>query len=344
MSKKTIDDYYSGKTVLVTGGAGAIGTNLCQSILLKGAEKVIIFDNLSSSYLWNVPNMSRLLFVKGDIRNKDDLFRVFRHRPQIIFHLAAFFANQNSVDYPLINEEVNVSGLLNILEMSVISGCVERFVFSNSEGGAYGSDSAIPYNEQNISINLSTPYYISKLSGEAYCRFYYQHYNLPVSIVRLFNSFGPGEVPGIYRNVIPNFIYWALKKQAIPLTGDSGMSRDFVYVQDIIEGLLRAGSFSEAIGNSINICSGKEVLIYHLADLINTLTNNDAGVRLLDNRKWDTRNKIIGNPSKCRELLHFSPSFNLEKGLIITIDWFKNNWENIEKSALFFPGQNPALT
>jgi nucleoside-diphosphate-sugar epimerase len=335
--------YYQGKTILVTGGAGAIGRNLVETLSSLKAKKVIILDNLSSSYLWNIPGKENVLFIKGDIRSEDDLKRAFHHKPTLIFHLAAFFANQNSVDYPLISEDVNSRGMIKLLEYCVISGNIERFVYTNSEGGAYGKNCCLPYQEHEISIQLGSPYYISKMAGESYCYYYHDFYKLPVSVVRLFNSYGPGEVPGQYRNVIPNFIYWALKKQPLPLTGNKEISRDFVSVSHTVEGILRAGFYSEAIGDSINIATGQETFIYDLASLINTKTSNKSGIRILKQRKWDTREKIIGSNKKCQDILKFKPSTDLDAGLDLTIQWFKENWTNIEKSAEFLPGINPAL-
>lgn len=338
-----IDNYYKDKVILVTGGAGAIGRNLCAELALIGAKKVIVFDNLSSSYEWNIPNYSNIAFVKGDIRNESDLLRVFHFRPQIVIHLAAFFANQNSVDYPLINEDVNITGLIKLLEFSVLSNSIEKFVFANSEGGAYGDHSKLPYQEDDISIDLGSPYYISKLSGEAYCRYYHSHYNLPISIVRLFNSYGPGEVSGQYRNVIPNFIYWALDNKSLPLTGDNRIARDFVFVTDTVQGILRAGYYEKAIGESINIATGKTVKIYDLADMINRKTNNTAGVNIIGNRKWDKRTSILGSTIKARNLIKFNADTDFEYGIDLTIEWFKKNWSNIIKSAEFPPGKSSAL-
>lgn len=338
-----LKEYYSSKTILVTGGAGAIGRNLVEALSDMNAKKIIVLDNLSSSYLWNVPNKENVLFVKGDIRNDDDLRRVFHHKPTIVFHLAAFFANQNSVDYPLISEEVNSMGILKLLEYCVVSGNIERFVYTNSEGGAYGDDCELPYKETEISYQLGSPYYISKMAGEAYCNYYHKFYNLPVCVLRLFNSFGPGEVPGRYRNVIPNFIYWALKNEALPLTGDEEIARDFVYVMQTVEGILRSGYIVEAIGTSINIATSTEILIYDLAKRINAKTGNTAGVKILSQRKWDTRKKIVGSKLKCKEILQFDPSSDIDLGIDLTIKWFKDNWSAIEKSAEFGPGLNPAL-
>lgn len=339
----TFQNFYSGKTVLVTGGAGAIGRNLVESLSGLNTNKIIILDNLSSSYLWNIPVRENILFIKGDIRNDDDLKRAFRNKPTIIFHLAAFFANQNSVDYPLINEDVNCRGILKLLEHCVISGNIERFVYTNSEGGAYGDNCKIPFHENEISLKLSSPYYISKMAGESYCNYYYEYFNLPISVLRLFNSYGPGEVPGQYRNVIPNFIYWALKNQPLPLTGSKEISRDFVFINQTVECLLRAGFYKEAIGTSINIATESETNIYDLAELVNLKTANTAGIRILKRRKWDTRSKIIGSNLKCQEILKFKPYACLDNGLDTTIDWFKANWKQINESAEFGPGINPAL-
>lgn len=334
---------YSGKIILVTGGAGAIGRNLVEALSKLNAKKIIILDNLSSSYIWNVPDRKNVLFIKGDVRNDIDLKRVFHHKPTIIFHLAAFFANQNSVDYPLLAEDVNGKGILNLLEYSVISGIVERFIYTNSEGGAYGKDCILPYKEDQISFDLSSPYYISKMAGESYCYFYHNHYNLPISILRLFNSYGPGEVPGQNRNVIPNFIYWALKKQPLPLTGNNSISRDFVFIDDTVDGIIRAGSLNKSIGTSINIATSQETFIYDLAKLINKKTSNPSGIKILNSRKWDVREKIIGDNQKCQEILKFKPETKIEKGIDDTIKWFIDNWKNIENSNEFSPGLNNAL-
>ena len=337
------EHFYKNKVILVTGGAGAIGRNLCEKLAVLGAEKVIILDNLSSAYKWNIPVFNNIIFEKGDIRNEVDLKNAFKHKPTIVFHLAAFFANQNSVDFPLINVDVNTIGLLKLLEISIKSNLIEKFVFANSEGGAYGDTSTIPYRENEISIDLGSPYYISKLSGEAYCRYYHRQFDLPVSIVRLFNSYGPGEVSGRYRNVIPNFIYWALKDQPLPLTGNESIARDFVYVQDTVNGLLRAGYFQQAIGEAINIATGKPRKIYELASMINEKTGNTAGTKISIQRKWDRRSTVVGDTTKASTLLNFNAQTDFESGLDNTINWFKDNWSNIEKSADFPSNKIPAL-
>jgi UDP-glucose 4-epimerase len=336
-------NYFQNRVILVTGGVGAIGVNLVSKLSNLDCKQVIVLDNLSSSYIWNFPDKHNVLFVKGDIRNNHDLKRVFKYNPSIVFHLAAFFANQNSVDYPLINESVNGQGIIELLEYSIISKNIERFVYSNSEGGVYGEDCISPYKEELISLKLGSPYYISKLAGEAYCNYYHTNYGLPICNVRLFNSFGPGEVPGQYRNVIPNFIYWAMQGKQLPLTGDERIARDFVFVEDIVEGLIRGAFYPRAIGEAINIATGKETKIYHLANLINEKLDNKSGVKILKSRKWDSRVSFVGDTQKCENILEFKPRINFEADLDRTISWFKNNWPKIEQSAEFPPGVNSAL-
>ena len=210
-------DYYGGKRVLVTGGSGAIGSNLASALVECGAQ-VIILDDLSSSERWNVPSSPNVLFVEASILDDVALKRVFFEKPDVVCHLAAFFANQNSVDYPERDLEVNGVGTLRLLQYASLAG-VERFVYASSGCSIYGSDAPLPLREEFISMHLSTPYQITKMVGELYCNFFYNHYGLKVVKPRFFNSYGPGEVPGQYRNVIPNFIFWAMKGLPLPITG-----------------------------------------------------------------------------------------------------------------------------
>src|SRR3990170_3102888 len=229
---------YKDKVILVTGGAGAIGSNLTRTIAGLGAKIVIVLDNLSSAERWNIPSLSNVMFVEGDIRDEVKLKRVFFEKPEYVFHLAAFFANQNSVNYPEIDLDVNGMGTLRLLEYSLFTG-VKRLIYASSGCSIYGSSTPLPLREEFMSMNLSSPYQITKMLGELYCNFFKNHHGLKVVKARFFNSYGPGEVPGQYRNVIPNFIYWAVKGEALPITGTGEETRDFTYVGDIVDGLMR---------------------------------------------------------------------------------------------------------
>ncbi len=335
-------EYYKGKIVLITGGAGSIGSNLSKTLVEAGAKIVIILDNLFSSYLWNVPSRPNVMFIKGDVTDDLYLKRVFNERPEIVFHLAAFFANQNSIDYPEQDLLVNGFGILKLLEYSRFCK-VKRLIYASSGCSIYGSNAPIPLKEDFMSLKLSTPYQITKMLGELYCNFFYNHYGLPVVKARLFNSYGPGEVPGQYRNVIPNFIYWAMKGHSLPVTGTGKETRDFTYVSDVVDGLLRAGYNKAAIGQEFNIASGKETRIIDLATMINNIIRNKAGVKFTQKRKWDTKNRLLASIDKAKKLVGYEPNVDFKKGLNITIKWFKDHWELIENSASFVPGMSSAV-
>ena len=288
-----IKNYYLNKTILVTGGAGAIGSNLVIALSSIVGDKgtVIVLDNLSSikkNKPLDFPTLSNVLFVKGDVRSDNDISRVFREKPDIVFHLAAFFANQNSVDYPLISSDVDIQGLIKLLDKSYLSN-VEKFIYASSGCSIYGSYGNMPLKEDFISMNLTTPYQINKMTGEMYCNYYFHQYNLKVVKCRFFNSFGPGEIPGQYRNVIPNFIYWSMLKKFIPLTGSGEETRDFTYVLDLVQGLIKSGYYKEAVGKSFNLASGKETKIIDIIKKINSATGNNSPIVKFPSRKWDTK-------------------------------------------------------
>ena len=332
---------YDGKTVLVTGGAGAIGSNLTQELVKCGAQ-VIVLDNLSSAERWNVPSSRDVLFVEASILDEIALKRVFFEQPTVVYHLAAFFANQNSVDHPEHDLEINALGTLRLLQYSTMAG-VDRFVYASSGSSFYGSDSPLPLREEFMSMHLSTPYQITKMLGELYCNFFHNHYGLKVVKTRFFNSYGPGEVPGQYRNVIPNFIYWAMMGQPLPITGSGDETRDFTFVGDIVDGVLRAGCMENAVGQELNLASGTETRIVDLADMINIATGNGAGVTYVPRRKWDTRSRRLASIDRARDLIGYEPCTNFEEGLELTIEWFRENWDRIEECARFAPGASSAV-
>lgn len=324
---------YQNKTVLITGGAGCVGSNLSLK-LSRHAEKIIILDNLDSSYLWNIPSADNIQFVKGDILDDEKLKLVFKETPDYVFHLAAHFANQNSVDNPEKDLMVNGLGILKVLEHSHSSG-VERFIYSSSGCGVYGLDSKMPFEEHDVSISLHTPYQVTKLLGELYTNYFYNLYDLPIVNARFFNVFGPGEVPGKYRNVIPNFFFWAINGQPLPITGDGTETRDWTYVDDIVQGLMAMGIVDEAVGESINLGSGKETRVIDMAQQINKLTGNREGINYVTRRDWDAKTCLLSSIEKAKKILDYKPQVTFYQGLKETYNWFENNWENISQSAEF---------
>lgn len=345
--EKAVYKYYLGKNVLVTGGAGAIGSNLIIALaqLVGNDGKVIILDNLSAikeKNTWNVTPLNNVMFVLGDVRNDIDLKRVFKENIDLVFHLSAFFANQNSVDYPEISADVDISGQIKLLEYTRLAK-VKRFIYASSGCAIYGSYPKLPLSEDFISMHLTTPYQINKMTGEMYCNFYAHHYDMKIVNCRFFNSFGPGEVPGQYRNVIPNFLYWAMKGQPLPITGTGEETRDFTYVLDLVQGLVKAGYYENAIGENFNLASGRETSIIDLAKMINEATGNQLPITSKPRRKWDTKPRLLASIEKARKLIGYEPIVNFEEGLKRNIEWFEDNWEVIEKLADFPPGMSSAV-
>lgn len=342
MRTREVGSYYKGKRILVTGGAGAIGSNLVRALAEAGAGKIWVLDDLSSAEMWNVPSLPCVQFIPGSVLDEIEIKRIFLERPHLVFHLAALFANQNSIDHPETDLQVNGLGTLKVLQYSQLSGA-QRFVYASSGCSIYGSDSPLPLKEEYMSLNLSSPYQITKMLGELYCNFFHDHYGLKTTRARFFNSYGPGEIPGQYRNVIPNFIYWALKKKPLPITGTGDETRDFTFVGDIVNGLLLCCPLEETVGQEFNLASGVETRIIDLANWINELTQNPGGIVYLPRRKWDKKGRLLASIEKARSLLGYEPSVPFQQGLEQTIQWFRENWAKIEGSARFGPGRSSAL-
>src|SRR2546426_2257734 len=329
-----VSDAFREKTVLVTGGAGAIGSNLVHSLSLFDVKRILVLDNLSSSYEWNIPRDSKIQFLKGDILNDNDLAHAFTGHPQIVYHLAAHFANQSSVDSPELDLRVNGLGILKVLEHAQRAG-VDRFIYASSGCGIYGSDTPMPFSEEYVSMDLYTPYQVTKMLGELYTNMFQNLYDLPMVNARFFNSYGPGEVPGKYRNVIPNFFYWAMQERSLPITGTGDETRDFTYVGDIVNRLLACASSDQAVGEAINLATGREIRILDLANWVNELTKNKAGIVFKERRNWDKKNRLLASIEKARRVLHYEPKMDFKDGLKQVHVWFEKNWTNIQKSAEF---------
>jgi len=293
---------------IVTGGAGAIGARLTRRLLDAGADTVVVVDDLSSGYEWLLPDDPRVKFVRRDI------CEFFNDDPGIpkshIFHLAAFFANQNSVDHPLDDLHTNGLGTLSVLKWAAENDA-KRVVYASAGCSIAGHDVDGPISEDMpVSLHLDTPYQITKALGEFYCNYYLDS----VSSVRcrFFNSYGPGEVPGPYRNVIPNFIWLALHDQPLTITGTGHETRDFIFVDELIDGLMRCALIDEAHGQAIR-----------------------SEIRYAPRRSWDNSVTRQADNSRAGEILSLRPEMRLEDGLKATIEWFHKNIKKIEQSCEF---------
>ncbi len=308
------------KNILVTGGAGAIGSNLVK-LLIKDKYEVTVLDDLSSGRISNIP--AQVKFIHGSITNKKMVNTIFNQiRPSKVVHLAALFANQNSVDHPTLDLKVNSVGTLNILEAARTNN-VSKIVYTSSSC-VYGNNLG-ELKETMHNKDLDTPYAISKLTGEHYCNYYRKFYGIQVTILRLFNSFGPGEYPGKYRNVIPNFFKTALEGKPLPIYGDGEDTRDFNYVGNTVSGIMKAINYTGDQNHIFNIGSGKQTKIIDLAKRINTLTGNKAGVTFTPRREWDKINKRLACINLAKKELGYEPEISFSEGLEKTYKWIKTH-------------------
>ncbi len=325
---------YKGKNILITGGAGCIGSNLTKALLRVGAAKIIVLDDLSAAEKWNISAAPNVVFIQGSVLDEEVLKRAFSNKFDFVFHLAAHFANQNSVDNPETDLMVNGLGILKVLQYSYLTN-VGRFIFASSGCSVYGSQAPLPLKEAFVSLHLDTPYQITKLLGELYCNFFYNYYGLPVAIARYFNVYGPGEIPGSYRNVIPNFIWWAIHGKPLPITGTGEETRDFTFVEDIIDGTLRLGVAPEAVGEAFNLASETETRVIDIASMVNDLTGNNKGVELTPRRDWDKITRRRASIEKARKVLGYQPKEQLRDGIKKVYDWITENRDKIEASVRF---------
>ena len=325
---------YKGKNILITGGAGCIGSNLTQALIEAEAAKIIILDDLSAAEKWNIPIAPNVVFIEGSILDEEMLKKAFSGSLDFVFHLAAHFANQNSVDHPEADLMVNGLGTQKVLQYSHRTG-VSKFVFASSGCSVYGSQAPLPLKEDFVSLHLDTPYQITKLLGELYCNFFYNYYGLPVAIARYFNVYGPGEIPGTYRNVTPIFIWTALHNKPIRILGTGEETRDFTFVEDIVDGTLRCGVVPEAVGEAFNLASETETKVIDLANMVNEITGNSNEIKFAPRRDWDKITRRRASIEKARRVLGYEPKMKMKDGIKKTYDWIMENRDKIEASARF---------
>jgi len=310
--------------VLITGGAGVIGANLTKKLLQSNsAKKIIIVDNLSSGKLTNINDLN-VEFYNADITNSERLKLAFTHKPNKIYHLAALFANQNSVDHPEKDLSVNGVGTINTLRESIASN-VEKVLYASSSC-VYGNHKNMA--EKNVG-ELDTPYAITKLLGEHYLRFYSNHYNLEATSVRIFNTYGPCDYPGMYRNVIPNFFLQAIQGKPLAVHGNGNSIRTYTYVEDLVDGLIHLMNNvqNENKYDVFNFGSSDSIKTIDLANMINKITSNKAGVIFQPTRSWDHITSRKPNLEKSSKFGQSINTYSLEEGLNKYYQWLVNDKE-----------------
>jgi UDP-glucose 4-epimerase len=330
--------------VLIVGGAGFVGSNLAHFLLDTSSPKELwIVDNMLSAELVNIPDDDQVYFLNGSI-NQTEILNRLPTDLDVVFHLSCYHGNQSSIANPLADHENNTLTSLNLFEHLKVFKTLKKVVYA-AAGCAVAEktfgDAVATSEDAPVSLFHDSPYSISKLIGEMYGNYYFQRHGLPFVKARFQNVYGPREILGagrwrgtphtVWRNVVPTFIWKALHKQSLPLDNGGNTSRDFIYVGDLVRGLVACAERGQP-GEAYNLASGEETRILELANLINKQTNNPMPVDLRPARDWDRSGKRFGATGKSREKLGFVANVSIEDGLGRTIDWTKSNQDLIQSN------------
>ncbi|WP_304985256.1 NAD-dependent epimerase/dehydratase family protein [Coxiella-like endosymbiont] len=330
--------------VLVVGGAGFVGSNLCKRFLKAGAAEIVILDNFLSADIVNVPNVDKIRLINGSCSDDRVLARLDK-KFDYIFHLATYHGNQSSIADPVEDHRNNALTTLKLCE-HFKSREIKKFVYA-SAGCTVAEktfDEAEATKEDKlVSLFLDSPYQISKIIGEFYGNYYWMRHKFPFVKARFQNVYGPGEILGagkwrgtpatVWRNVVPTFIWKSIHEESLPVENGGIVSRDFIYVEDIVDGLIDC-ALKGKTGEVYNLASGEERTIRELAETINALTRNPASIQFEPARNWDRSGRRYGDTVKAEKEIGFKSKIGLEKGLQETIKWAIQNRETIRRCIL----------
>ncbi len=280
---------------LITGGAGAIGSSIANELSLNKSNRIDIIDNLDSGFKDNLTTSENISFFEGSITDLDFMKQFEKRHYDYIFHLAASFANQNSIEQPRRDLQVNIEGTLNTLLLSQKQHNLKKYLYFSSSC-IYGANNK-PMKESDIP-NPDTPYAISKLAGEYYTNFFHEFYKVPTNILRLFNIYGSNERPGRYRNVIPNFMNLAISDIDLIITGSGSDSRDFTYIDDAMNMIFNIAYDRENSGEIYNVGNGVPTKIGELAKIIIEKTKSKSKIIYGPRREWDKIARRLANTTK----------------------------------------------
>ncbi len=302
--------------ILVTGGAGFIGSHLVDALLQQG-HKIVVVDNLSTG---KVDNMNRAaLFYQQSVQDSEMMERVFQlHKFDYVFHLAAQASVSVSVKEPSKDAQTNIIGTLVLLEKSVKYG-VKKFIFSSTGGAIYG-DGVITPTPEDVEPRPISPYGIAKRSVEMYLEFFKKEYNLDYVSLRYANVYGPRQDPNGEAGVVAIFTARMLKNEAVTIFGDGEYVRDYVYVKDVVQANLLA--LKEGISGVYNVGTGVGTTVNQLFKILSRLTGYQKEPVYGSHRKGDLRKSILDS-SKAKKELGWNPQTSLEEGLALTVEYFK---------------------
>jgi UDP-glucose 4-epimerase len=314
------------KKVIVTGGAGFIGSHMVEYWINNNAE-VYVIDNLVSGFLKNIPDSEFVHFCKGSITDYKLLEEIVEGT-DYIFNFAAMISVPESIEKPRECVNNNVIGIINVLEAA--KKCGVKKVVHSSSAAIYGDNPSTP-KYTSLKPEPKSPYGITKLDGEYYCQMYYENFRLSTVSLRYFNVFGPRQDPkSQYAAAIPIFINKALLNEPVVIFGDGNQTRDFIYVQDVIRANILAAENKEVNG-VFNVANGSSISILDLAKLIINETGSKSKIIFADRRAGDIKHSLA-SIEDTKEKLDFIPDYNLLEGLKETIFYFSNEFKEKPKS------------
>jgi len=319
--------FYRNKRVLVTGADGFMGSHLAERLLAEGA-KVSAYVRGSSTLgtvqfaLKNIKHLQKDLedILTGNIASLDSKDLAIKNRPDIIFHLAADAYVPNSFDHPIEVMETNVIGTLNMLHALKECSSIKRLVCTSSSE-IYGLTLGDSIDEEHP-LYPSSPYAASKVAADRYAYSYWNTYHLPVAIIRPFNTYGPRHT----YDVIPKFIELALQDKPLTIHGTGKQSRDFTYVDDMVEAFMIMGSHKNAIGRAVNFGTGEAITINYIAKKIKELSGSASKIVHMAERKAQVP-KLLCNYSLAKKLFGWKPKVFIDEGLRRNIEWARENLE-----------------
>jgi UDP-glucose 4-epimerase len=310
--------------VLVTGGAGFIGSNIVK-LLLEEEHSVTVLDNLISGYRNNLDPFPGVQFIEGDIRNQPVVSAAV-DGAEVVFHLAASVGNKRSIDHPLEDSEINVMGTLRVLESARRAG-VRKVVFSSS-AGIFGELKTLPIREDHP-VEPDSPYGASKLGAEKLCLAYAKLYPLECVCLRYFNVYGPNQRYDAYGNVIPIFAHQMLQGERVTIFGDGEQTRDFVNVKDVARANYNA-ALNKGVSGAFNLGSATRITINRLAELLSEVGGLKPKIEHGPPRPGDVRDSLA-DISAARDAFGFEPKVLLENGLREYIEWIRAEMKRKER-------------